>query len=66
MSADDVRLAALQKDVSVQDIIEKLDETNRLLTMLQEALGIRGRDIKYLINQFQIIDSRLAGLTNEP
>lgn len=74
MSTYDVRLAALEKDVTVmkQDIIYKLDDTNSAVTVIQGIVGVQGRDLKYLISQVKVIDARLAkselqleGLTQE-
>ena len=67
MSTYDVRLAALEKDVTVmkQDIIYKLDDTNSAVTVIQGIVGVQGRDLKYLINQVKVIDIRLDSLTQE-
>ena len=64
MSTYDVRLASLEKDVSVmrQDMIYKLDETNSVVTATLGVVGVHGRDLKRVINQVESLDAQVKGL----
>ncbi len=61
MATYDKRITALESDVATmkQHFIEKLDETNRSVTIIAGVISSQGRDIKTIKTRLDLVDLRL-------